>query len=241
LAATFAPSTASLYASRMVKRMPLTDPTVGVQIDVLQSASSMIWMAAPWRWTIGVFPITSAVAAGASTVSLSGSVTDFLLLEKVNLNNDTQLQELTIVNILPASPTQVQMPNFCAYVASGPLLQFESKMPTDIDDYKAYVWYKKQAPVITTSNYATAGTLVMDDDYFWIYEECVLYWAYKFADDPRAGGAQVEMTPNGPKVTYSGQRAVAEAGISYMRERESLVSMYPKLNPNPLQQKGLQG
>ncbi len=224
----------------MIKRMPFTDATVGVYVDALQSASSMIWMAAPWRWTIGVFPNTAAVAAGASTVSLTAQ-SDFLRLEKVNLNNDVQIKELTIVNILPAAPTQVQMPNFCAYKATGPALQFETKMPTGINNYKANVWYKRQAPVITADNYTTAGLLEMDDDYWWVYEECVLYWGYKYADDPRAGGAQVEEAANGPKITYSGQRAVAEAGIQYIREREELVSMFPSLNPNPLQQKGPRG
>ena len=226
----------------MVKSMPFTSTSVGVYVEALQSASNMIWMAAPWRWTIGVFPITSAVSAAASTVSLTNQA-DFLRLEKVNLNNGVNLRELKIVNILPATPAQIQMPNFCAYVQNGssPYLQFETKMPTGVNDFKAYAWYKREAPVITASTYDDAGFLEMDDEWFWVFQEAVLYYGYKFADDPRAGGAQVEETNNGPKIIYSGQRAVLQAAIEEMRQREELVSMFPQLNPVPVQQKGPQG
>ena len=152
-------------------------------------------------------------------------------MEKVNLNNGVNLRELKIVNILPATPAQIQMPNFCAYVQNGssPYLQFETKMPTGVNDFKAYAWYKREAPVITASTYDDAGFLEMDDEWFWVFQAGVLWKAYIWGDDSRAGS--VAMSDKG--FQYSGQMGVFYDGIRQMAEKEKLPVLDPYTLANP--------
>jgi hypothetical protein len=55
------------------------------------------------------------------------------------------------------------------------------------------------------------------DDWYYVYEDLVLYEAYKYADDPRAGDARVQ---GEEEPTMTGQLGTAYNGIREMRLRE---------------------
>jgi hypothetical protein len=56
------------------------------------------------------------------------------------------------------------------------------------------------------------------DHYAMVAVEGLMYWAYKLADDPRAGGIQAN--PSSGASVYSGQYAKFRAGIDDMARRE---------------------
>jgi hypothetical protein len=64
----------------------------------------------------------------------------------------------------------------------------------------------------------------MDDEWFHVYRDGVLWKAYLFGDDQRAGSVQA--ASNG-QISYSGQLAQFMAGITMMRAAEPMLSIYP--------------
>jgi len=222
MASTFSPQYALDYAKRYIKNMPIEQ--VGTQ--VLDDTNKMMWMQSPWRWTIGAFP----------NIPLADSTQDYI----VTLPDDfLYLQDSYISDQAGGVP---RILNIESYLNPGGKLGFPSRiavLPGTAGDpdtvrvspqpsilpvnLEVISLYKKQAPVITPSNQNTPGVLVFDDEWFWVYVSGVLYFAYLFGDDQRAGGAQID--PSSGKVTYNGQRGVFEANMVIMRQREKLMGV----------------
>lgn len=230
MAATLPPFQALTYVKEMIKRMPVDR----VQVSILQDASSMIWMAAPWRWTIGTFgPL--AITAGQSTVTLAG-VSSLLRLEKLVISDAVTSRALQVVATLPASPALTAKPNLgCLVPTPTPKVQFENTFPPlpSGDSWNMWGWYKITAPVITNANMNTNGLLLMDDEWFWVFNEAVLYYAYKFADDQRAGGSTVAAGANGTQIQYTGQIGVVHSALEEMRRSESVIPGFPLIYEDP--------
>lgn len=230
MAATFAPNAAFNYALQMIKSMPLDR----VETSILQDASSLIWMAAPWRWTIGIAaPV--AVSAGANTVTIAVP-SDFLRLERVLVTNGNSARFVKIVGEVQGSTILSDWPKFVAVTGTpggAGALNFDTLFPSSETGWQVWFWYKKMAPVITSGNQGTGGVLVMDDEWFWVYNETVLYYAYKYADDPRAGTSEAAISDGGAGLKYSGQIGRIMTAIEEMRRSEVLMPEYPELYPTP--------
>ena len=218
----------------MVKSMPVET----VWASIAQDASNYIWTAVPWRWTIGVLsPIT--LAAGVQEFTVASAPTDFLRLEQCYASDGTTLRAITPISSLPGSATLTRQPNFVAIssiTGSTPAqIRFDSLYPNlgMNTTHKFWAWYKKIAPILAGS-LNTPGALVMDDDYYQIYEEWVLYYAYRYSDDQRAGGAQVTVSPEGKRqLAYTGQLAVAKAALEELRSQELVLYKFPE-TPSPM-------
>jgi hypothetical protein len=78
--------------------------------------------------------------------------------------------------------------------------------------------YKITAPAITNSNMFTTGTQAFPDEWFWVYQQGVLWKALEWAQDPRAGNTQFQ----DGKIAYTGQRAAFEAALEDAAKREKL-------------------
>lgn len=224
MAAILSPVSALDYASVFIKGQPIET----LQERVLDDASKHLWMAAPWRWTIGtVGAITLVDAQMDYTLT---APTDMLYpIYAYSADGATTPQYYDIEPTLPISNTQKGIATRMAYVGSNtwrfyPIPQVTTPSKTVI------IMYKKVAPTITVQNSYTAGTLVMDDEWFWVYQEAVLWKAFTYADDTRAGSAQ--MTSDG-KWQYTGKRGEFEAAVQYMREREKLPIFGYQTSPDP--------
>ena len=70
----------------------------------------------------------------------------------------------------------------------------------------------------------------MDDEWFWVYTAGVLWKAYQWGDDQRAGG--VTLGANGAP-QYTGQLGNFRDGLRIMAEREKLpsVELVDQINP----------
>lgn len=219
MAATYPPSAALLYAKSFIKLMPV-DSDVNIAYNILDYASAVMWMAAPFRWTVGY--VGSITVGGPATDYTLTDPTDFLYIEgayiaKGNSNNYlTPVSFLTNEAVTPGTPTLISHPATNTYrVSPAPTTGYNSPM---------FVYYKKQRPKITAANYTTPGVQVFDDEWFWVFQEGVLWQAYQYADDARAGGATVDQDG---KMQYTGQLGVFQAGLASMRRSEKALLTFP--------------
>lgn len=219
MAATLAPQDALDFAKEFVKSMPFER----VWEKVAQDASSMIWTAAPWRWSVGTL-VNTTLAAATQDFTIT-KPNDFLRLERCYVTDTVTSREVKPVSAIPATAILTGFPNYIAYV-SGTTVRFDTLyQPLSGSGGTNYLiaWYHKSAPIINNSNLTTAGVLVMDDDWYWVYRAYVLYFAYLYADDQRAGGARVSLSDGKRQIEYSGQLATCMAAIETMRNDETLI------------------
>ena len=213
---TWIPERSFQLASSMVKGMNLVD----VKDRILDAPQKLIWTAAPWRWTLGSLPETTLVA----------NTQDYPITLPVDYFYTTQLwlttgadatKQIEVVPTLPADVgTRGQVTRACIIEGTPTsTLRTYPRVGNVAANTEIYGIYKKLPPTITKNNCGTAGVLVMPDEWIQVYEAGVLYYAYLFADDQRAGGAS--SAGNG-RSQYSGQLAVFMAMIDEMKKREPL-------------------
>jgi hypothetical protein len=98
------------------------------------------------------------------------------------------------------------------------LLPAPGQFPIGAPTQTVIATYKKVAPKLDKTTVMTAGYMLLPDEFFWVYQEGVLWRAMSWAQDPRAGDVQVQ----GDKVAYTGQRAAFEAALQQAAETEKL-------------------
>lgn len=223
MAATKAPINAITLAAEMTKGMPLER----VALSVCNEINNYIWFAANWKWSVGVFsPITLSANTGDYTVTypadflhgLFGKITD------VGKNTPTDLE---CVSFIPSTsggisgiPNQIYLPG----TASQSTTVRVAPKPGQITEAKTlWIFYKKLLTQLTAKTLYT-GTLPFDDEFFHVFESGVLWKAYQYADDRRAGEAQM----GGDKVAFSGQRGVFEAALAGMIMKTEGLLIDPK-------------
>ncbi len=218
--ALYSPSDAISYEKIMIKSMPID--TVGSwRYYATDFVASLLWTAAPWKWTIGTLSTVNVVAATTDYAVTPPS--DFLYLNKANLSDGNQTNELRIVSALPATITQVGVPSQVAYLDATSTIRVSPK-PTTGFSQTLTMLYKKQPPKITSSNYGTAGVQVFPDCYFPVFTAGVQWLAYQYADDNRAGGCTVDQDG---KRQFTGQYGVFQGMIAEMRVAEKLTLDFP--------------
>lgn len=242
-----APQDALNYAKRMCGNMPVDD--VNLNPRVLDDASRMLWMVAPWRWTIQPLEVIT-LSNNAQDYALA-SHTDLLFLVQASLTDGVQRSELQVTANLPSTSVLTGKPTRVSFVpptSAGKLrtLPVPSQLIAPIPSILA--WYKQLAPTINAGNQlnqyntitqTTGGggsNVGFPDEFFWVYREAVLLYAYQFTHDARLGAVQVEKAED-PKqrtmsavpspdvapvvtITYTGQYAVVQDGIQQMRVAE---------------------
>jgi hypothetical protein len=214
MAVTYKANDAFEFAQKMVSKMKLEE----VKLRILDQVSKMMWMAAPWRWSVGVLgQITLASDTVAYTLNPG---TDFLYaLHAYKWNGTGEPSDMRVVAALPDAPLIVGDPIQIAYKGTN-IWNVYPKPGTLSGTWVVQPFYKKIAPVLTLANVHTAGTLLFDDEWSWVYESGVLWAAYAFAADQRAGTVQADSTG---KAQFTGQRALFEAGLAQMKEREKMM------------------
>jgi len=228
MASTYKPYRAFEYAGEFIKRMNLNE--VGHMI--LDHALKHMWMTAPWRWTVGALtPVTLASNTEDYTITRPTPTDDMLYLLRAQYvqaqaGGKDGARDLDIESYLPTNVI-IGQPSAVALTSSTNLRVFP-KPGTLSGTNQIVLQYKKTCSQITKQNMHTAGVQVFDDEWFPVYVQGVLYYAYMFADDTRAGSASVQ--PGG--TAYSGQLGVYRAALNEMALREKLPS-YPTPRTEP--------
>jgi hypothetical protein len=216
--AIYSANSALTFAKRMVKSLPVDE--AGVSYQLLDYVAKEMWVAAPWSWTLGTLPTVTVTGAAGTDYSIT-TPADFLYIVSADLSNGNLTDSLHVNSFNSVNATIVGVPTTISH--STNLLRFFPKPPAGYS--KALIArYKKIPPDITVSNVNTLGATGIPDAWCWVYQAGVLYYAYLYADDQRAGTCQIDA--NG-RYAYSGQLAVWQAGIEMMRKAEALPLIYP--------------
>ena len=216
MASTIKPFDAINFAKRYIKKMPIDDPVLVSRL--LNDVSAQMWMAGPWRWTLGGFAANTALTSTTQDYTVTVP-NDFLYLVDVYLADGASTRHLHIDPFLPATEIVQGLPSKAALIGASTLRLYPKPGTQPSSAPSIVLTYKKQAPVITSSNMNTAGTQVFDDEWFWVFEEGVLWRAYQFADDQRAGNTT--LTSDG-KFECTGQRGAFETALEEMKSREKM-------------------
>lgn len=211
------------YAKRYIKNMPLEQ----VRTDIINRVVNYMWMYAPWRWTIGSTP-TITVTANTQDYTINYP-SDWLYAIRATLVDNSSVERP--LEILPALETDVGYdgnPNYIAYTGTagqvgGPVRI--SPKPAQVTGTPLVIGLYKKTNTAFTNQTIFTGTLPFDDLWFWVFEEGILWQSYLFADDRRAGDVTMDAGNNTPR--FSGQRAVFEAALAIMADREKLLLISP--------------
>lgn len=229
---TFTPAQALQFVKKMLKDMPLET----VDASVLDQIHKAIWMAAPWRWTIATLP--AITISDAVDYVVPSPPTDFMYILKAYMTNGSVMRPLMPSSALPASGGELQgQPTQIAVSNNSPLtLRIYPPMSSVKagETWELVVYFKRNAPQVTKANQNTAGILELPDEYFWVYNEGVLYKAYYYGDDARGGTATV--TSQG-QIQYTEQLGIFQSALTQMRTAEPLILEFDK--PVPDQRKSL--
>jgi len=223
MASTRKPAEAFLYAKRFIKSMPLEQ----VRTDVINRVSYYMWMYAPWRWTLGSTP-TITLAANTQDYTMNYPA-DWLYAVRATQTDGTKSERpLEIVPSLETSVGFVGNPSNISYptaagTSSG--LVRVSPRPGGLTGTQVVVGLYKKVMTAFTDQTIFTGTLPFDDEWFWVFEDGVLWQSYLFADDRRAGDVATDSQSGAAR--YSGQRAVFEAALTMMKDREKLILVNP--------------
>lgn len=218
-------------AVKYIKNYGGTQTLNSLDLRAMNSANQMFHLAAPWSWTVGGLEEVT-LANGTQDYALVTSPADFLRLSQVRrFENGKYTGSMSIVGNLPvttsslSAPTQVTM-----FLAGSDLTYRVWPKPTGMLTGKEIVLigdYKKETTLITSGNKSTASILLFPDDYYYVYELLVLYYAYLYANDMRAGTTTVDSQG---RAQYTGILALAMDGINNIRQREHL-SLNPEGGP----------
>ena len=223
------PQEAVNYAKEFVAHAAI-DAT-NIQTRLINNAADRMWMFAPWSWTISSLP-QSTLAEDTEDYTIVDP-TDVLHLVRAEINKasqNNQTHRLEVVHNLD-SQTAIKGPPRAVSLVNATTLRLWP-VPSGLataDTGKLLVWYKEQRPEIVISgasgtqvDYDNPDSLVFPDEWFWVYQELVMYYAMKFAADPRAGSVLIDTDGNSITTRYKGQLAEAMDALNQMATKEKL-------------------
>lgn len=214
MASTLKPQDAFGPAKHFISDMNLE--IVGPRI--LDDINKYMWMAAPWRWTVGSMPLATLVANQQDYPSTIPA--DFLYLLQSYITDGAITRDLRVEPTLPSAGLIQGQPSRVAIVgANYRLSPVPGSQPTVAP--RIVSLYKKTAPTITAQNISTAGVQIFDDEWFWVFQEGVLWKAYLYGNDSRAGSIEAAKG----QITFTGQRGVFEAAMQFMMANEKLPDL----------------
>lgn len=187
MASTIPLSTSLYYAKTMIKNFKIDETSF--KIIITQSALSFLWMYAPWRWTLNKISATPYINITTDQDYPATLPADFFYLHQVELHDitsDTPPQYLIIEPSITANPLKGPPKRISVEFISPNYYYRISPIPAAVTNtIRIFPVYKKKVPIIDGTNISQAATKVFDDEWMWIYDEILLYYAYKYVDDPR--------------------------------------------------------
>ena len=199
-----------------VKNIPVTNFDV-TSADVI---NSIIWNAYPWRWSLSALTAITLVD-GTQDYSFGGSdLASYLRLVRARITRtDTTPDEYDEILVMRWLPPDLTKSGFRS-ISSVAFEQSISKLrlvraaavPSGVT-----LTLNGEYQTLPTKITALSATVVFPDTHFHVALSGLLWLAYKFADDDRAGRAQAS---KGGGVVYTGQLGEFYDNLISMRETE---------------------
>jgi len=227
MATTKTPKWALEYARRFVKK----PPTQEIEVDIANNVHAKIWNFANWAWTINSVSVTlspSSPGVAQQDYNLTSNLTDCARFIKGLIISPAltggirtdQNYEVEPVSYIPAMSEYKGLASSFQYVPGGTdklRLDVSALYPTNT---KFYGIYKKSITLLTSQTINDATVIALPDDWYYVFQEGVLYHFYKYADDDRAGTAT---TTSDGKEQYTGQLAVFMEALNDMAKVQPLL------------------
>lgn len=214
-----------ILAKKMVKGIPMT----GVDVTICDMVSSRMWNAFTWRERVANIPLPGTLLVDG-TQDYNVPVNFHTLLRARITRTDTTPDYSS-----PLDPTEHLEPDLRKRSWTGiRLISHEPDLGVLRLDgavqvtSPAVLYLNGEYLVKATQITATTNNLWFKDEYLETYAQGLAYWAYKLADDPRAGSVSTD--GEGRKM-YSGMMGEWMDGIMEMKEAEDFSAL-PQLYPD---------
>ena len=215
------PSTALTFAKRFVKGTPVDH--ADVEVRILDDAAKMFHAVGLWSWALTAADVFTLDNSNQDYVlKLAASdLTDFSKLAYVVRTDGTADSKMDLVAALPINTALKGQPSKISSFVSG------AETKVRVFPFPAYgtgtadsllVLYKTVPTNVTSSNKDNADVLDFPEEYYYIYDALVLYFAYLYIGDQRAGNAIVDGKGS---QQYTGQLGTAMQYIAELRQREA--------------------
>ncbi len=227
MASSIPPIAAFDFCKNFIKKMPLEQMIPRILDDV----NKIMWMAAPWRWTVGTLT-NIALVTNQQDYTLAPPADFMYLLHCYISDGATATKHLEIMPALPATVVANGVIDFISFESTSTFRV--SPNPGTLLSPSKYIvsWYKKSSTAITAATMSVVTTLPFPDEYFPVYEAGVLWLAYLYADDQRAGSCSFDSKGN---IQYTGQAAVFRSMLEQMKNSEPLPEFNADVTVNPKQ------
>lgn len=211
-------------------------PTQDIEEIAADRVYSQIWVAFPWPWTLSQLTAIAltddvqdySIAAADVTTGFYRLV--YARIVRTDITPD-EFRELIITDFLPPELTRKGGLEQIRYIArdkrSG-LLRLEMAV-SEPAGVTLEIQGDFQRTPTKVDNTVLSNTLTLPDHYFPVYVEGIKWQFYRFADDPRAGVAQVD--GRGNKV-YTGQLGTFMGMLDDMKRAEDTVDQQAGMFPD---------
>ena len=220
---TYAPSDAFSKITPQLGNIALDSTAKGTLAD---DAQRYLWNVTPWRWerkALSAFSLTDNTQEYTAAVpsDFMGLLQAELLITSQTPNPVYQMDIKKFVDrdtMQKVSLPQVRDIAFLQELNSGAggFRIVNPSVPSGTTAQIRGVYRALPSVKYTSANLSTTFA-ELPDQYFYVYQEVLLWWIYKYVGDPRAGGATI--TSSG-KIVYSGQMANAMAMVEMMLNAE---------------------
>lgn len=215
----------------LAKKLGKGVPFTGVDVSICDMVSSAMYKAYPWRDTLKVSPDNwTEVSLVDATQDYATGLTDIFRITQFwmrrtdtspNQVRDLRVAKNLTIDLLSKSPYAVRAASYQAGINKF-RLESAIQVPSGTT-WKLGGEYQPHPTKITDLQ----DTLWFQDEHLETFAAGLVYWAYRLADDKRAG--EQSSTEDG-RTTYTGQLAVFMSKIRKMAEDEdfgNIDSYYP--------------
>lgn len=207
-----------------IKGMPLD----GMEAILVDQVNSLIWTAYPWKWTLAdLTPID--LEDGVQDYSLTNNDV-FKLITANIVRTDLTPKEYRELSIVESIGVEVAWKGGLESIRRLALMKGNKIRLQMAADISSPVTLQIQGEYQQTPTKITALTtaLPIPDHHFAVFTEGLLWRAYKYADDPRAGSIQIV---KGGNPVYTGQMGIFFALLQGMMEVEDSTNGEPSMLP----------
>lgn len=200
------------FASRWEGNAPIDD--ADLKLRILNAASDMIHLAAPWRWSVAETTSQNLVD-GTTDYTFSAPSPEALYIVRAQLRDaEGGIRELK-PNVVVSNDGNIKgKPDEIQLVSQTAVRVFP--VPAVGRTTRLLVHHKKANTEITEANDDTAGSLLLPDEWFFVYQEAVLLYTMRFMQNPAAGSVAF----TGGNANYSGQYGYVMSLLDFMRQKE---------------------